>query len=232
MNAQDIMTTGVATVTPETLVSKIAALLNERRISAVPVISGERLVGIVSEADLLRRYEIGTDCAMRGEPWWMKFFGTARLPGEYVKSHARYARDIMTEDVITVAPDTALADVAALFGKHGIKRVPVLREGRLVGILSRSDLVRALAVAAVNGRKVHTVPDHTIQRLLMEELRRQNWWRSEYSNVSVSEGVVTYGGFVDVENERTAARVAAETIPGVVKVVDQRLPYQNLVSMM
>jgi CBS domain-containing protein len=231
MNAKDIMTSKVITVTSGTLVSEIARLLFERRISALPVVDGERLAGIVSEADLLHRYEIGTDCALGGDPWWMRLFSADRSPAEYVKSHARYARDIMTRDVATVAPDTPLAAIATLLEKRRIKRVPVLDQGHLVGIVSRSDLVHALLSAARAGAPAGPFTDDAIRALLMAELRRQGWWRKELSKVTVEHGVVTFVGLIESENERIAARVAAETVPGVHSVVDERLAYRDLTSM-
>lgn len=225
MNAKDIMTTPVSTVTPTTLVSEVARLLFERHISALPVMDDGRLVGIVSEADLLRRHEIGTDCAFREDPWWMRFIATSRLPGEYVRSHARYARDIMTEKVVTVSPGTTLSRIASLFEKHGIKRLPVLDKGRLVGILSRSDLVRALAESFASDAVGPSLPDAAIQSRLLAELQSQAWWQPGLSMVNVKDGVVTYSGFSEIDEERAAARVAAENIPGVRGVVDRRLPY-------
>ena len=231
MNAEDIMTSKVITVTPETPVGKVAALLSEHRISAVPVVDNGQLVGIVSEADLLHRYEIGTDCALNGDPWWMRLFSADRSPAEYVKSHARQVRDIMTREVTTVAPDTALAEIASLLEKRRIRRVPVVDEGRLMGIVSRSDLVRALASMIGSGRKTGPITDAAIRSLVLAELRRQTWWWPELSNVTVQEGIVTFGGVIESENERTAARVAAETVPGVRNVVDSRLVYRDLPSM-
>lgn len=235
MNAEDIMTSKVVTVTPETLVVKVAALLFEHRISAVPVVENDQLVGIVSEADLLHRYEIGTDCARSGDPWWMRLFSSDRSPAEYVKSHARQVRDIMTREVTTVAPDTALAEIASLLEKRRIKRVPVveqgLLQGRLVGIVSRSDLVRALASMLGSGRKTGPLTDEAIRSLVLAELRRQTWWRAELSNVTVQEGIVTFGGVIELENERIAARVAAETVQGVRNVVDNRVACRDLPSM-
>jgi CBS domain-containing protein len=231
MNAKDIMTSKVITVTSGTLVSEIARLLFERRISALPVVDGERLVGIVSEADLLHRYEIGTDCALGGDPWWMRLFSADRSPAEYVKSHARYARDIMTRDVASVAPDTPLAAIATLLERRRIKRVPVLDEGHLVGIVSRSDLVHALVSAARAGAPAGPITDDAIRALVLAELRRQGWWRKELSGVTVEQGVVTFAGVIESENERLAARVAAETVPGVHGVVDERLAYRDLTAM-
>ena len=231
MNARDIMISRVITVTSGTLVSEIARLLFESRISALPVVDGERLVGIVSEADLLHRYEIGTDCALGGDPWWMRLFSADRSPAEYVKSHARYARDIMTREVATVAPDTPLAAIATLLEKRRIKRVPVLDDGQLVGIVSRSDLVHALVSAARGGAPAGPITDDAIRALVLAELRRQGWWRKELSGVTVEQGVVTFAGLIETENERLAARVAAETVPGVHGVVDERVAYRDLTSM-
>ena len=231
MNARHIMTSKVITVTSGTLVSEIARLLFERRISALPVVDGERLVGIVSEADLLHRYEIGTDCALGADPWWMRLFSADRSPAEYVKSHARYARDIMTRDVATVAPDTPLAAIATLLERQRIKRVPVLDDGHLVGIVSRSDLVHALVSAAQAGAPAGAITDDAIRALVLAELRRQGWWRKELSGVTVEQGVVTFAGLIESESERLAARVAAETVPGVCGVVDERLAYRDLTSM-
>ncbi len=229
MNAKDIMTSNVITVSSGTLVSEVARLLFERRISALPVVDGDRLAGIVSEADLLHRYEIGTDCALGDDPWWMRLFSADRSPAEYVKSHARYARDIMTRDVATVAPDTPLAALATLLEKRRVKRVPVLAEGRLVGIVSRSVLVRALVTKA--RAPSDPITDDAIRALVLAELRRQGWWRKELAKVTVEQGVVTFVGLIETENERLAARVAAETVPGVRSVVDERLAYRDLTSM-
>jgi CBS domain-containing protein len=226
MNAADIMTVQVVTVSPETPVHDLAVLLVEQKVSAVPVIESDRLAGIVSEADLLHRYEIGTDCALRREPRWLRLFAADRSSEEYVKSHARRVRDIMTADVATVAPDTPLSEVAALLEKRSIKRVPVVQDGRLVGIVSRSDLVWALAKRPV--LTSGPLSDEIICGQLFAELRRQPWWRSDYSSVTVENGTVTYAGLLEFENDRTAARVAAETIPGVRGVVDRRMAYRDL----
>lgn len=229
MNAKDIMTSTVTTVTPGTLVTELAALLCERRISAVPVMEGDTLVGMVSEADLLHRHEIGTDCALCGAPWWLRVFSADRSPEDYVKSHARYVRDIMTRDVATVSPDTPLAEIATLLERRRVKRVPVLDEARLAGIVSRFDLVRALA-AGQSRVADPELDDDAIRSRLIAELRRQSWWQAELASVSVEAGVVTYDGIVDFEHRRVAARVAAEAIPGVRSVVDRRLPYRYMHS--
>jgi CBS domain-containing protein len=231
MNATDVMTSKVISVRPATSVESIAAVLSKHRISAVPVLDNGRLAGIVSEADLLHRYEIGTDCALRLDPWWLRLFSDDRSPAAYVRSHARHARDVMTREVATVAPDTSLADIVALLEKRNIRRVMVVQQEKLVGVVSRSDLVEALAAARRTDWTRGPIADEAILRLLLAELRRQAWWRSDWSNVTVTKGVVTYAGVVDSEDERLAARVAAEIVPGVRGVVDRRAVYRDLPSM-
>jgi CBS domain-containing protein len=230
MDAKDVMTRNVVTVTSATAVEDVARLLFEHRISALPVLDEGRLVGIISEADLLHRYEIGTDCAESNDPWWIRVFSADRSPEDYVKSHALRACDMMTREVITVAPATPLAEIATLIEKRRIKRLPVLEEGRLIGIVSRSDLVRALLAQKQSRRAAAALPDEAIRALLLAELRRQAWWRSDISDVTVEEGIVTYGGVIDAESERTAARLAAESVPGVRGVVDRRIGYRDLPS--
>ena len=112
MKAKDIMTSPVVSVTPVTSVREIAALLLEHRISAVPVLDDGRLVGIVSEGDLLHRHEIGTDRVPPPRSWWLRLFSTGGTPAEYVRSHAAHARDIMAREVVSVAEDTPVADIA------------------------------------------------------------------------------------------------------------------------
>ena len=111
MNAADIMTAPAISVDPDATVPQISALLLERRISAVPVVAGGRLVGIVSEADLLRRHEIGTDGESGSVAWWRRMFGTDESIREYIKSHALRAFDIMTREVVTVGPRASVAVV-------------------------------------------------------------------------------------------------------------------------
>ena len=144
MKAQDIMTREVATVRPETSVREIAALMMEKNISGVPVVSDDgAIVGIVSEGDLLHRAEVGTE---RKHKWWFQIFADSDAAArEYAKAHGLSARDVMSRYVISVRDDADLRDVADILDSHRIKRVPVLHDGRLVGIISRRDLVRALS---------------------------------------------------------------------------------------
>jgi CBS domain-containing protein len=231
MKAKDIMTTPVVTITPDTTVPEIAALLLERRISAVPVVEGGRLVGLVSEGDLLHRHEIGTDRNRPARSWWLTLFGSGSAPAEYVKSHAAHARDIMTHDVISVAEETPIAEIASVLETRRIKRVPVLRDERLVGIVSRANLVQALAARRRADKTRRAKGDDSIRRQLLAELERQPWWQSGSSNVIVTDGVVHYWGLLGSDEEQAAARVAAENVPGVREVEDHRMRYADLPSM-
>lgn len=230
MKASEIMTTPVVTVGPHSQVSEIAALLLKHRISGVPVVEAGRLVGFVSEGDLLHREEIGTDRPARAESWWLRLLGGDASPADYVKSHARRARDIMTRGAISVGPDTPLAQIAMLLEKRRIKRVMVVSDGKLLGIVSRANLVQAIAAMRPADERLAPPVDRAIQGRLVAELERQSWWRRTSSNVIVSEGVVHLWGFVGSEDERAAARVAAENVPGVRAVEDHRLAYAEFPS--
>ena len=223
MNASDVMTSPVFTVGPDTSVRRIAALLLKHRISAVPVLDNGKLAGIVSEADLLHRHEIGTDGARAGS-WWLRLVGGEQSVARYIKSHATRARDVMTTHVVCVSPDTPIAEVATLLEKRGIRRLPVVRDGELVGIVSRSNLVQALAAQA-KSRDAADHSDGAIRRRLYAELERYPWWRATLSRVVVTDGVVQYFGAVETDDQRQAARIAAENVPGVRKVEDHRVAF-------
>jgi CBS domain-containing protein len=232
MKAIDIMTSPVISVTPDTPVAQIAALLFKNRISAVPVLDEGRLVGLVSEGDLLHRREIGTERDSRPGSWWLRLFSEDHSASDYVKSHARQARDIMTRDVVSIAPDTRVAEIAALLDTRNIKRVPVLRGAEVVGIVSRANLVQALAAIPHPAKRVVPSNDDAIRGRLLMELEQQSWWRRNSSSVTVSEGVVHYWGTIDIEDERDAARVAAQNISGVRRVDDHRHPVEPLPAML
>src|SRR5580692_8794309 len=146
MRAMDVMTTDAITVDPETTVQSLATLLAERGISGAPVVDASgRLVGIVSEGDLLHRAEIGTARRhrVRRRSWWLDHFAGDQAR-DYIKSHGRTVKDVMTRDVVAVTEDTDLGDVAALLEAKRVKRVPVMRDGKIVGIISRANIVRAV----------------------------------------------------------------------------------------
>ena len=161
---------------------------------------------------------------------WLRLFGADRSPAAYVKSHAQRARDIMTREVISVAPDMPLADIATLFETRGIKRVPVMRGEKVVGIVTRANLVQALATIRQTANRLTQPIDQAIRGRLLSELERQPWWGRVTSNVIVARGVVHYFGMVDSGDERDAARVAAESVPGVRGVEDHRFRYSDITT--
>jgi CBS domain-containing protein len=217
MKAAEVMETHVVCVGPETTVCDVARQLIKSKISAVPVIDGGKLVGIVSEGDLIRRVEAGTE---RHRSWWLELLTTNEaLAAEYVKSHARYAGEIMTRDVVTIGEETPLAEVAKLFEHHNIKRVPVVRNGKVVGIVGRADLLHVLA--DLHSKSAPILDDAGIAAEIRRQLKAEHWFSPAQVEISVSSGVVKIDGLVTSESQRRAIRVAAENVPGVKSVNDQ-----------
>jgi CBS domain-containing protein len=224
MRAADVMTLDVVAVGPEARVDEIARLMLDHRVSAVPVVdTAGRLLGIVSEGDLVRRAETGT---VGRQAWWLEMLtDQAALARDYVKTHGCRATDVMTRDVRTVGVDTPLEDVARLLERHRIKRVPVVRDGQVVGIVSRADLIRTLAVRPAQPQPPGVADDRAIRDLVLAALRAQPWWLGAYRNVVVVDGVVHLWGLARSPAERDAMRVAAETVPGVRGVEDHLMDW-------
>ena len=228
MRAVEVMTTNVITVDPDMSVRDLAALLSERGISGAPVVdSGGSIVGIVSEGDLLHRAELGTEKPEeRRSSWWLEHYASGHAE-DYVKSHGRAVKDIMTRNVVTVGEEASLADVATLLETRRIKRVPVMRRSRIVGIISRSNLVRALgAVVSTVTAEAGAADDRAIRESLLTELRQQQWAARLWAqDIIVSNGVVhLWFGSDEPEENRQAARVAAENIAGVRGVEERVVP--------
>jgi CBS domain-containing protein len=222
MNAADVMVSNVITVGADASVHDVADILLTNRISALPVVgkNGE-LVGIISEGDLIRRAE--TD-SQRRRSWWLELLiGKGPLAAEYVKSHGRRVGDIMTREVVTAAPDTPLRDIAALLERYRIKRVPIVKDGKVVGIVSRANLVQALASRWKDTATRSSIDDLTIREEVMARLDAEPWTRYLPLNVIVHGGTVDLWGVVDSEAQKQAVRVAAETTPGVRGVNDHLL---------
>jgi len=217
MNAADIMTPTVVSADPDLPVAEVAKLMLSRGISAIPVVAPDgTLVGIVSEGDLVRRAELGTE---RRRPWWLRALtDDVELADEYAKSRGRKARDVMTPSVITVDETTPIADIVDLLEKHRIKRVPVVREGRVVGIVSRANLLRAFASEAFREPRESSDEDRAIRARLLDELKRQPWWHGRDEDIVVSDRTVHLWGTVRSARERDALAVAAENTPGVRRV--------------
>jgi len=220
MKARDVMASPVVTTLPSGTVKDLVKLLLEHHISAVPVVDQSgKLVGIVSDGDLIYRAEIGTE---QQHPWWLVLLAEDRaLAADYIKAHARKVEDVMTRNVVTAAPDTPLNEIARLLGKHAIKRVPIVKDGHLVGIVSRTNLVQAVASS---GSKLEIpLSDATIRNRLLGHLNAQAWAHTGLLNVTVNDGVVDLWGMTGSETERKAIRVAAETTIGVRAVNDHML---------
>ena len=213
MQAQDVMTTNVVTVAPDTPVEEIAKLLLERQISAVPVVGADgELLGIVSEGDLI--HGLGHEGAKRS--WWLDLLASPRTRAEeHLKSHGRLAWDVMTRSVVSVTPDTPLPEIARLLEARRIKRVPVVRDGELVGIVSRADLLRAFALQPAADARVD---DRALRDRLTVEFERAGLTWHPYVNVVVSDGAVHLWGIVSSQGEAEALRLAAERVPGVTRV--------------
>jgi CBS domain-containing protein len=228
MNAKDVMTTEVITVSPETTVQELAKILSEKAISGAPVVdAGNRLVGLVSEGDLLHRAETGTERRVqRRRSWWLDSVAAEEeLARDYVKAHGRTVADIMTRDVITVDETTDLADIAMLLEVRRIKRVPVVSGGRLVGIVSRANLVRALATTSSAPKIVADNDDRTIRERLLAELRQQQWANIWAADIMVRDKIVhLWFSSDESEAERQAVRVAAANVPGVQRVEEHIVP--------
>lgn len=219
MLAADVMTQNVITVSPDSEVREIASLLLEHGISAVPVVDdGGKVLGIVSEGDLMRRVENDT---ARRKSWWLKLFA-GHDAADYVKSHGRRAHEIMTKDPITIAGDMPLHKISRLLEKHHIKRVPVVQEGKLVGIVSRSNLLRGFSVTATEASV--TADDREIREAILKEIDDNTGVLVDRINVMVSEGKVQLWGLVENHQEKMAVQVAAENAAGV-KEVDNNLGF-------
>lgn len=217
MKARDVMVSPAITVNPSASVREVAKIFLERRISAVPVVDEQgKLIGIVSEGDLMHRAEAGTE---RKRSWWLQgFIGDETLAAEYVKAHARKVTDVMTRRVITASPDSPLHEIASLLENNSIKRVPIVKDGQVVGIVSRANLIQAVA----SGRKELDIPvsDTVIRDKLLASLKAEAWAHTGLLNITVNDGVVDLWGITGSDAERKAIRVAAESVPGVYAVHD------------
>lgn len=218
MRAKNVMTQRVISVESNATILQAVRLMLQNRISGLPVVDGGgNLVGIVTEGDFLRRSEISTE---RKRPRWLQFLlGPGRLADEFVHSHGRKIDEIMTRDPHSIAEDTSLEDIVRLMEKHRIKRLPVVRGRRLVGIVSRANLLHALASIARDVKPVAT-DDEQIRARLVKELDKEKWAPAALVNVVVRNGVVELCGSITDERQRAALKVMAENLPGVKSVRD------------
>ncbi len=227
MLASDVMTRDIVSIAPDAPIREAIRLMLDRRVSGLPVVDGAgKLVGILTEGDLLHRSEIATE---RHRWHWLEFvMGPARMAGEYVKTHGRMVGELMTREVVTVGGDAPLGEIVALMERRRIKRLPVIDGGALVGIVSRADLLAALA-RALDAQPAPEGGDAEIRRRVLAELEKANWAPRAGVTIAVADGIVDLEGVVFDEHERAALRVAAENVPGV-KGISDRLVWVEPVS--
>ena len=217
MKTSDVMTRNVLTVGRETSVANAIRVMLDHNVSGLPVLDNGKVVGIVTEGDLLRRSEMGTE---RHRPRWLEILmGPGRMAGEYVRTHGRKVEAIMTTDLVSVAGDTPLDEVVGLMERRRIKRVPVIEGEVLVGVVSRLDLLRAL-LCAIEAQHTEHRGDDDICEQIMAELAKAAWVPRDGLSISVKDGVVDLNGVILDEKEREALRVVAENVPGVRSVED------------
>ena len=215
MKAKDVMTVDVVSVSPDHSVRHATQIMLDHRISGIPVIDDDgRMVGIVTEGDLLRRTELGLPALLPADQPLSTSGEKARA---YVKGHSWKVADVMTSDLVSVDEETSLTRVAALMVERGIKRVPVMKGERLVGIVSRADLLHVLATAKLDD----TAPgDYAIRRSILTRLGADAGVKGTNLTLTVADGFVHFWGVVASQSERDAARVVAEGVRGVKGVFD------------
>lgn len=211
MRAEEIMTREVVTVRPETPVGELARLFSDRGISGAPVVDGQgTLLGVVTESDLMRRVAASQDA----KPGLLHglFSDPARLAREYARSHGRTAQDIMTTDPVTLGPDVPIDRVAKLLEERDIRRVPIVASGRLLGVISRADLLKAVLDAPAEAA---AADDAAIRRELARRLWQEPWVDRHFLHASVAEGHVHFTGFARSAAVIQGLRALAEGVPGV-----------------
>jgi len=223
MRAMDVMTSKVITVDENASVQAAAKLLVEHGISAVPVVDKDnQVIGMVSEGDLLHRTETGTE---QRRSWWLEMgTSTAQQVAEYIKSHSDKVGDVMTRGVFSVTEETPVANIAVMLETHRIKRVPVLCDGKLVGIVSRANLVRALAMMVSEPPNGTETDDRPIRDKLLAELKAQKWTEVSSGNITVKDGVVHLWSSYLSDHERRALVLLAKNIPGARRVENHMRP--------
>ena len=230
MIVADVMTRNVLSVSPDATVDEAARMMLERGISGLFVVDAKgELAGIVTEGDLLRRDELGTE---RHRPWWLRMIvSPGRQAADFTRTHGRRVSDVMTEAVISVATDATLEDVVEIMEENRIKRVAVVARKRVVGVVSRSDLLRALVGRSRSAAPVST-DDRTIREAILDGLDNASWAPATTLGVNVAGGVVDLWGTIMDEKERRAIRILAENTPGVTAVHDHLVfvePYSGTV---
>jgi CBS domain-containing protein len=218
MKASDVMTPDVISADPDATVLQAARYMLQHHISGLPVIDKTgTLVGILSEGDFLRRRETHTD---RRPSRWLEFLmGPGKLAAQYTHTHGSKVSEVMTTNLHTVSEDTSLEKVVEMMERYRIKRVPVLRGKKIVGIVTRANLMHAM-VSLARGEPKAASGDAAIRQELLKELKTEKWALASMINVVVRAGVVELWGMIVDDRQRQALVVAAENVPGVKQVKD------------
>lgn len=220
MLIKDVMTSPVVCVTETDLLSDAITLMVVHKISGLPVLdSAGQLVGILSEGDLLRRVELGSG-SDEGS-WWSRLLSSRELAEHYRRSNGRQVSDVMTAQPITIGETATLSDAAGLMQKHRVKRLPVLRDGVVVGLLTRMDFVRLLGQLVAPAYEEAAISDDEVKSRIRAEIAHQSWSRNCDVEITVAQGRVTLDGLVPSEVHRESVRVAADNVPGVLSVDDR-----------
>ncbi|CAN7748522.1 CBS domain-containing protein [Rhizobium sp. LjRoot258] len=217
MLVRAIMTPSPVTIVASSSILDAAKLMLDNRVSGLPVVDANGvLVGMITEGDFLRRHELGTD---RKRSWLREWLTSpGKIADEYVRAHGRRVEELMTPQVTVISPKDSISDAVRLMERNDIKRLPVVSDGRLVGIISRSDLLRA--VSQLQQPTTPSVGDTAIQAAIEAELTKQVWSRNGFIRCHVANGVAELAGTIFDERERLAAKVAAENVPGVKSITD------------
>ncbi|RWE35223.1 MAG: CBS domain-containing protein [Mesorhizobium sp.] len=219
MQAEAIMTQPVITTGTKATIGEAAELMLSNKVSCLPVTDSEgALVGIVSKSDFLRREELGTQ---RVRPRWLEFdLGPGIIAGDYARSNGRIIHEVMTTAVISAPPSASIADIVTLMMQHRINNVPIVDRERVVGIITRTDLLPVLIRAMPSKEGATSPDDDVIRKAILAELQGQSWCGVDLIGVRVSNGVVELTGAIVDERQRKAAIVAAENVAGVGQVKD------------
>ena len=219
MKAKDVMTHCLVSIAPEAPIRDAIARMISHQVSGIPVIGADgRLVGMVTEGDFLRRGEMHTEAPRRR--WLELLLGPGSDATEYARSHGHTVRDVMSPNVVTVGKETPLSAVVHLMEEHGIKRLPVIDDGRVVGIVSRADLMSALAEYLIKPKKVSPASDESIRRTIVTEMKRQPWCPVQSLSIRVRKGFVDLSGTIFDERQRRALHVLVENVQGVKGIHD------------
>lgn len=220
MLACDVMTSPAVTITPDATVADAARMMAEKGVSGLPVVDmSGRLAGIVTEGDLLCRKELGSETR---RTWWARLFRDDKsLAGEFARAHGRFVREVMTRNVVCVRDDTPIGRVAELLSTLDVKRMPVLKNGALVGVVSRRDVIRSLVKLAEAEARPRKVSDDEIARYLLRSIDQAPFVAAAQVQLTVADGVVEVAGSVSSENQRQAVLAMIEEAPGVSRAIDR-----------